>query len=191
MNPEKQHRVCPVAKAGMLDHVLRKLIQDPARILRPHVREGMAVLDVGCGPGFFTLEMARLVGEGGRVTAADLQPGMLDLVRKKLAASGLAGRAAFHQCGADAIGLPAGNGFDFILVFYMLHEVPEPGSFLRELKSLLKPGGRVLVVEPRWHVGHGGFQDAIGLMKQAGFAVLAEPAVRLSRAVLIGDPGRN
>jgi len=146
----------------------------------------MTVLDLGCGPGFFTLEMARLVGPAGRVTAADLQEGMLAKAKQKLAAAGLNDRASFHLCGAGAIGLPPAERFDFALAFYMLHEVPEPLRFLREVRSLLKPGGRALIVEPKWHVTRAAFQAAIGLMEQAGFAVLSQPAIRFSRAVVLG-----
>ncbi|MCU0276419.1 MAG: class I SAM-dependent methyltransferase [Acidobacteria bacterium] len=146
----------------------------------------MTVLDLGCGPGFFTLEMARLVGPAGRVTAADLQQGMLAKAEQKLAAAGLTDRASFHLCGAGAIGLPPAQRFDFALVFYMLHEVPAALRFLREVRSLLKPGGRALVAEPKWHVTRAAFQAAIGLMKQAGFVVLSQPPIRFSRAVVLG-----
>ena len=92
MKTEKKHRVCPVEEAGMLEHPLRRLYESPKRILRPFVGEGMDVLDYGCGPGFFTLEMARRVGPAGRVTAVDLQQGMLDKAREKLERAGLAER---------------------------------------------------------------------------------------------------
>jgi ubiquinone/menaquinone biosynthesis C-methylase UbiE len=186
MSEERKHRVCPVEHAGVLDIGLRKLFQDPQRILSPFVREGMAALDLGCGPGYFTLGLARLVGPAGRVTAADLQEGMLAKARSKLATAGLAERVSFHLGGADAIGLPPASRFDFALAFYMLHEVPEPLRFLGEVRSLLKPGGRFLAAEPKWHVTREAFQATIGLMTQAGFAVLAEPAIRFSRAVLLG-----
>ena len=78
------NRVCPVSLAGGLDSGIRKLLQNPGRILNAHVREGMTVLDLGCGPGFFSVEMARRVGESGSVIAVDLQEGMLERLRKKL-----------------------------------------------------------------------------------------------------------
>jgi ubiquinone/menaquinone biosynthesis C-methylase UbiE len=184
MNEEKKHRVCPVEKAGMLDFALRRWLQNPHKILGPYVKEGMTALDLGCGPGFFTLPMARLVGKTGMVIAADLQQGMLDLVRKKIGNSDLAAIVKVHQSRPERIGLA--EKFDFILIFYMLHEVPDPAGFLREIRSLLKPGGRVLIVEPKWHVTQTDFQGSVGLMRRAGLAVLAEPGVRFSRAVVLG-----
>jgi len=65
--------VCPVEKAGILDNRLRRLVQDPKIILKPYLKEGMIALDVGCGPGYFSLDMARMVGKTGRVIACDLQ----------------------------------------------------------------------------------------------------------------------
>ena len=183
MNEEKKHRVCPVEKAGMLDFTLRKWFQDPRKILRPYVQEGMTALDLGCGPGFFTMEMARLVGKTGKVIAADLQEGMLAIVRKKIQKSDLTDIVKLHLSRPEGIGLA--EKCDFILIFYMLHEVPDPVKFLREIRSLLKPEGRVLIVEPKWHVTQNDFQESIGLMKQAGLDVLAEPRIRFSRTVVL------
>jgi ubiquinone/menaquinone biosynthesis C-methylase UbiE len=183
MNEEKKHRVCPVEKAGILDFGFRKLLQNPIRILRPYIKEGMTVLDLGCGPGFFTLEMARLVGSSGKVIAADLQEGMLGKVKAKVKKSALAGRVKFHQCFHDKIGLA--EKCDFILVFYMFHEVPDRVSFLREITALLNPAGEVLLAEPQWHVTRDEFLEAIAVMEQAGFAVREQPKIRFSRTVLL------
>lgn len=190
MESDKKHRVCPLEEAGMLEHPLRWLYESPKRILRPFVGPGMAVLDFGCGPGFFSLEMARRVGPAGRVTAVDLQQGMLDKAREKLEWAGLADQVTFHLCRADAIGL-AGT-FDFILVFHVLHEVPDPAGFLRELKGLLKPGGRVLLAEPGFHVSRDEFRGALELVKQAGLEVGPGPWIPFSHtAVLRGSGDEN
>ena len=73
----EKNRVCPVTLAGGLDNTIRKWLQNPRKILGPYIKEGMIVLDVGCGPGFFSIELAQMVGNSGRVVAADLQEGML------------------------------------------------------------------------------------------------------------------
>jgi len=183
MSPEIKHRVCPVEHAGVLDFSFRKLLQNPRKILGPYLREGMTALDLGCGPGFFTLALARLVGEEGRVVAADLQAGMLEKAKAKIEGAGLAGRVRFHQCRSERIGLS--EPFDFILVFYMLHEVPDQLLFLRETKGLLKPNGAILLVEPNFHVSPREFRESIAIMEQAGFAVRAEPKIRFSRSVVL------
>jgi ubiquinone/menaquinone biosynthesis C-methylase UbiE len=187
MNPGKKHRVCPVEEAGMLDHPLRRLVESPKRILRSFVGEGMAALDIGCGPGFFTMEMARRVGPAGRVTAVDLQQGMLDKARAKLLEAGIADKVTFHLCRADAIGLA--DAFDFILVFHVLHEVPDPAGFLRELKGLLKPGGRVLLAEPGFHISRNEFKESIDNIRQAGLEVEPGPRICFSRTVVLQRTG--
>jgi ubiquinone/menaquinone biosynthesis C-methylase UbiE len=84
MSKENHPYVCPVQYAGSLDNFIRRLVHKPRRILEAHVGKGMTVLDLGCGPGYFTIELAKLVGEEGRVIAADIQQGMLDTVTGKI-----------------------------------------------------------------------------------------------------------
>ena len=129
----KKYRICPVAVAGFLDNRVRRWLQDPRKILSPYIKEGMTVLDIGCGPGFFTADIARLVGESGRVIAADLQEGMLQRLRAKIRKTDLEGRITLHKCGEDGIGLS--ETVDFIAAFYMIHEIPDQEAFLKELRS--------------------------------------------------------
>ena len=183
MSTEIKHRVCPVERAGALDFTFRKLLQNPKKILQPYINEGMTALDLGCGPGFFTQEMARLVGKTGRVIAADLQEGMLAKVKAKVQGSEWATRITLHQCQADRIALSA--SCDFILVFYMLHEVPDQAAFFQELKTLLAPAGKVLIAEPKWHVSQNDFLQSIALAERSGLVVGAEPKIRFSRSLLL------
>lgn len=89
---EGKNRICPVERAGRLDNRFRKWIQNPRKILSPYIEKGMTVLDIGCGPGFFSIEMAHLVGGSGRVIALDLQEGMLQKLNKKIQGTEIAGR---------------------------------------------------------------------------------------------------
>ncbi len=187
MKSDTKHRICPVERAGVLDFGFRRLLQNPGKMLGPYIREGMTALDLGCGPGFFTLEMARRVGDSGKVIAADLQEGMLDRLKAKIKNTALASRIRFHRCLPDRIGLA--EKCDFVLVFYMLHEVPDQARFLAEIRSMLKPGGRVLLAEPKWHVTHKEFLYAIAVMEQAGFMVPERPEIRFSRTVVLGLAG--
>ena len=126
-------RVCPVALSGSLDNSIRKYLQNPQKILRPYIAEGMTVLDVGCGPGFFTIEMARMVGKSGRVIAADLQEGMLQKVKEKVKGTELEERILLHKCGENNIGVS--EPVDFVLLFYMVHEVPNKEHFFNEIRN--------------------------------------------------------
>jgi ubiquinone/menaquinone biosynthesis C-methylase UbiE len=183
MESEQSNKVCGVERAGALDIRIRKLFHDPQKILKHYIVEGMTVLDTGCGPGFFTMEMAKMVGRSGKVTAADLQEGMLEIVKKKIVKSGLQNVIELHKCQNDKIGLS--KEFDFILIFYMLHEVPDQTAFLKEIHSLLKSGGKVLISEPKFHVSKKDFNSSKELLKNIGFHIVAEPDVFFSRSVLL------
>ena len=136
---DKNNRVYPVEKAGSLDNKFRRWSQNTQKILRPYIEKGMTVLDIGCGPGFFSIEMAQLVGKYGRVIASDLQEGMLRKLRDKIQGTELEERFALHRCEENKIGVS--ENVDFILIFYMFHEVPNQEEFLNEIGSILKPNG--------------------------------------------------
>lgn len=148
--------------------------------MEPYVREGMTVLDIGCGPGFFSVEMARLVGESGRVIAADLQEGMLEKLRAKIRGTELEKRITLHKCSEDRIGVS--DSVDFVLAFYMVHEIPNQQEFFNEIRSILKPNGLVLVVEPPLHVSKKAFEETITKARDAGLTPVERPRIFLSKA---------
>lgn len=179
----RKRRVCPVSHAGTLDNRLRRWLQDPEKILAPFLREGMTVLDLGCGPGFLTLDIARMVGDSGRVIASDLQEGMLEKIRAKIHGSEIAPRITLHRCREDRIGVS--DQVDFVLAFYMVHEVPNQEGFFREIGSILSPGGQVLVVEPPLHVSNKAFAATLATARAAGFTPAPGPRVVLSKTAIL------
>jgi ubiquinone/menaquinone biosynthesis C-methylase UbiE len=179
-----EHAICPVWLAGMLESPLRKAMHKPEKLLAGLVEPGMTVLDIGCGPGYFSLGMARLVGPHGRVIAADVQPDMLARVRAHAEKEGLLERFTFHPCEPARIGLA--QPVDFALAFWMVHEVPDRPAFLAEVYSMLKPGSRLLVVEPKLHVNTINFERTLQLAAAAGFTPLGERKITISRAMVLG-----
>ena len=180
---KEENRVCPVEKAGALDNKIRKWLQNPVKILKPYIKEGMTVIDVGCGPGFFTIPLAELVGKNGKVIAADLQDGMLQIVQQKIKGTELADRISLHKCEQDKIGIT--EKADFILAFYMVHEVPEQENFFKEIKSLLNKDGMVFIVEPKFHVSQKAFGEMLEKAKSFGLQPVESPQRFLSRTVLL------
>jgi ubiquinone/menaquinone biosynthesis C-methylase UbiE len=180
---KRKNKVCPVELSGTLDIGLRKLFHNPSKMLGAHVKTGMSVLDLGCGPGFFTIELARMVGGLGKVIAADLQEGMLEKIKRKTLNSNAQKIIELHKCQDDKIGVS--NKVDFILVFYMLHEVPDQFKLMQELKTLLKPEGIIYISEPKFHVSKNEFSKSQSLMKKAGFEIIDEPKVAFSRTVVL------
>jgi ubiquinone/menaquinone biosynthesis C-methylase UbiE len=182
MNDGK-NRVCPVERAGSLDNRIRRWIQDPRKILRPYIGEGMTVLDLGCGPGFFSVDIAQMVGKSGRVIASDLQEGMLRKLRDKIQGTELEERITLHKCEENKIGLS--ENVDFILAFYMVHEIPDQEELFNEIKSILKPNGRVFIAEPPFHVSKTAFEETIRKARDAGFTPVERPKVFLSKTVIL------
>lgn len=181
----RERGVCPVELAGILDSRFRRILQNPAKILTPFVRENMHVLDLGCGPGFFTVEMASLVGAKGTVYAVDLQQGMLDRLKAKISTTDLADRIVLHQCQQHGLRLPAKSGFDFILAFYVVHEIHAKDQLFSELAEHLKFNGKILVVEPPFHVSKRNFREMIQLAAQAGLTVTDHPKILFSKTALL------
>jgi ubiquinone/menaquinone biosynthesis C-methylase UbiE len=174
---------CPWWLIFTFDNPLRKLSQNPQKILGPIVKPGSIVLDVGCGMGYFSLGLAELVGENGKVIAADLQPEMLAGLSKRAKAAGFESRIQPYRCLPDKIGV--NEPVDFALAFWMVHEVRQREEFLREIFNTLKPGGKFLIVEPLIHVSGRDFERTVALSREIGFTVDGNPRVSLSRAILL------
>lgn len=175
--------VCPVEVAGMLDNKFRKLFQDPQKIMKPYIKEGMVVLDLGCGPGFFSIEIAKLLNNSGAMICADLQEGMLDIIKQKI--KGSDNESIFHFCKCDNTAINVPFKVDFVLAFWMIHEVPNQIKLINELKSILNPQGQMLLIEPRGHVHGKDFNAMVKNLNAAGFEVIETPKVFLSRSILV------
>ncbi len=184
LQPNDHAHICRYSplKGWLLNNRIRGLFQNPKDILGPCVKNGMTAIDIGCGPGMFTLAMASMVGEDGRVIAVDIQQEMLDLVRRKSDQQHLTPRIKFHK--SEPARLNVTEKADFILSFYMVHEVPDQNAFLAEVHDLLEPAGTYLVVEPGWHVSEAAFDDTVQQALRAGFELTGHPHISLSRAAL-------
>jgi len=181
---QRTRDVCSAEHAGWLTMPGRRLLTNPSRILHGLVRPGDTVVDLGCGPGFFTLPMAEMVGDGGGVIAVDLQAAMLDKLRSRAERKGLAGRIRLHQCSSDALGLD-GERADFALAFWMVHEVPDSARFLEEVHAVLREGAQLLLVEPRGHVSAEAFADTEAAAMRLHMQPTARPKVAFSRTMLL------
>ena len=131
----------------------------------------MTVLEPGPGMGFFTLDLARLVGPSGRVIAIDIQPRMLNGLRRRAAKAGVQERLDARLVTPDSLGLADLAGMvDFTLAFATVHELPAAAPFFREVAAASKPGARVLFVEPAGHVTAIQYDAELQAARDAGFA---------------------
>ena len=179
-------RVCPWWLGYLLASPLRRLLQDPEEIVRPYVREGMSVLDIGCGMGFFSLHLAKLVGETGKVFCVDLQEKMIKGLSRRALKAGLSDRIEGRICHQDSLGVSDIDGkIDFALAFALVHEVPDKVRLFAEIYNTMKKTGELLVAEPRGHVSELDFEKTVSIAQSAGFEVLRDLKIQRSRAVLL------
>jgi len=180
------HRVCPWWLGYLLASPLRRMMEDPVKVVGSYVYEGMTVLEPGPGMGFFTLPLARLVGASGRVVAVDIQPRMLASLRRRARRAHLADRLVLRQASAEGLGIDDLAGkVDFTLAFAVVHELPAVESFFAQVAAASKPDAVLLFVEPSGHVTADTFEWEMRMAIQAGFALRTRPVVKRSHAALL------
>jgi ubiquinone/menaquinone biosynthesis C-methylase UbiE len=156
----------------MLASPVRKLWQDPGRILEPFVQPGMHVLEPGPGVGFFTLELARLVGPRGRVVAVDVQPKMIAGLKRRAERAGLSDRIEARVSPATTMALNGDReAFDLVVAFAVVHEMPSAATFFAEAGRAMKPGAKLLLAEPAGHIGREEFEGELALGARNGLIV--------------------
>ncbi|MGE0022640.1 MAG: class I SAM-dependent methyltransferase [Hyphomicrobium sp.] len=138
-------RPCPYALASALEVPGRRLVAGPVKVLNAFgVMSGTRVLEIGPGTGFYSVEACRRVGTAGRVFCLDVQSEMLRDARQRVIEAGL---AADFICG-DAQALPLRDAsVDHVYLIAVLGEIPDRLAALREVKRVLRPGGRLSVSE--------------------------------------------
>ncbi|HSW31237.1 MAG TPA: class I SAM-dependent methyltransferase [Longimicrobiales bacterium] len=132
----------------------------------------------------FSVALAQLVGSTGKVIAADLQQGMLRELTRKITGTALEPRITTIQCEEGRINVS--EDVDFILAFYMVHEVPDRAALFQQLSAILRENGKLLLVEPRlFHVSKRDFASTLGIAKDAGFTVSRGPKLPLSWSAVL------
>ncbi|HEY3382654.1 MAG TPA: class I SAM-dependent methyltransferase [Vicinamibacterales bacterium] len=185
--------VCPWWLGYALASPIRRLFESPERLLGPYVRPGMTIVEPGCAMGYFSVPMARMVGAEGRVVCVDLQQKMIDGLLRRARRAGVADRISARVCAGDDLGLATFRGAaDLVVAIHMIHEVPDRQRLLQQLSDTLRPGGTLLVLEPRGHVPVDDFARTLAMAEQAGLKPTgASPSGRSRGAVLVKDGARS
>jgi len=137
-----------VAGAGWLDRVERDSEENTTRAVRLlNIARGSTVADIGAGSGYYTVEIARLVGPAGRVYANDIQQGMLDIIRRRIERQRLTNVELVLGTDSDPR-LPRAS-IDLALMVDVYHEFSQPQAMLRQIREALKPDGRLVLLEYR------------------------------------------
>jgi len=175
--------VCPWWLAYTFDNPVRKLFHDPSKLFRNYLKDGMTVLDIGCGMGYFSIAMAKLVGDKGKVIAVDIQEKMLQIMKKRAEKAGVLNRIIPRLIKDNKLGVY--KKADFVLTFWVVHEVSDKKSFFTQIYNSLKPEGQYLIAEPNMHTSKKYFDELEKLCITTGFKVKGRPKVTISRALLL------
>jgi ubiquinone/menaquinone biosynthesis C-methylase UbiE len=173
-----------------IDHILgagplRVLFQNPKRILHKYVKPGMIVLDIGCGEGFFSLEMGRMVGPDGNVVCVDIRPDAIKSLKEQATKAGLSERIETRVCSDDSLKLDDMTGrIHFALAFYVLHHAADARKLMTQIHEALEHGGRLMVVEPGHHASVSQCETIEAWARQTGFSIVDYPRLIRQWAVL-------
>lgn len=180
-------KVCPVWIGYLLASPVRKLFQNPQKMLNSYVKEGMNVLDIGCAMGFFSLPLAKMVGSNGKVICVDVQEKMIEALEKRAQKAKMSDRIETRICRHHSLDLnDLKEKIDFVLAAAVVHEVPDASAFFSEIYETIKKDGKFLVVEPKGHISEKDFEISISLAEQNGFQVIDSPQISRSHVVLLG-----
>jgi len=171
--------VCPASASKGLDFGLRKKAHNPKKMFAKYLKKGMTAMDFGCGPGFFTIDMAKMVGKDGKVLAVDLQYEMLEKLKEKNPPKWV----HLIECEKESINIE--EKLDFALGFYVVHEVPDKEYFFKTIHGLLKKGGILYFSEPIFHVSKKKFEECVNLAKKIGFKEIERPKLLISKTIVL------
>lgn len=181
-----KHHVCPWWVGYFLMSPLRRIYNNPEKILNSYVREGMNVLEVGPGMGFFSITLARRVGKSGRVYCIDVQEKMLRSLRRRAQKVNVIDRLEVRLCSDTSLQIDdLINTIDFILAFAVVHEVPAQDNLFRELFSALKKNGLLLMAEPKNHVTDEAYRTSLTIAQSSGFRIEETPVIPKNHSVLL------
>lgn len=144
----QQHgKLFPPENLGQLEGPDRDVWQRPEQIMDAlKIAEGSVVADLGAASGWFTIRLARRVGPNGRVYAEDIQPQMIEVIKRRLPLENPDNNVVVRLGTAADPGLPVG-ALDAVLISDAYHEMSQPVALLRNAARALKPDGRIGIVE--------------------------------------------
>lgn len=160
---------CPTSFAWLVDSPLADIISGTQTTLdRIGIEPGMRLLDVGCGPGRLSIPAAGRAGPEGMVTAFDVQPGMIALLEKKAAQKGITNITPRLGDIASERDLPPDH-FDRAWLVTVLGEIPDREAALRAVYRVIKPGGRLTIIETFRDPHFQRRETVLSLCREAGF----------------------
>jgi ubiquinone/menaquinone biosynthesis C-methylase UbiE len=181
----RDRRVCPWYCCSIVSPInfIRRLVQDPKKILSGFINSGDTVIDIGPGQGFFTFPMAEMVGKDGKIVAIDIQEKMLLILERQVKKAGL--ENSIHCKLIFDTNYGFNSEVDFVLAFWMVHEVPDKKAFLNSICTALKPNGKLLIAEPSIHVTRKSLEETLALCETLGLRHIGSPKIFFSRSIVL------
>jgi ubiquinone/menaquinone biosynthesis C-methylase UbiE len=171
--------VCPWWMGYLLASPIRRLRQKPEEILSPYVKKGMTVLEIGPGMGFFSIPMARMVGESGKIICVDIQEKMLSSLMRRAQRAEVAGQVITKIASSDSLNIDDYAGqVDFTLAFAVVHEIPDQENLFSQIHKTMKSGALLLISEPTHHVKPASFEEMIVMTRKIGFEEISRPTIK-------------
>lgn len=180
------HHICPWWVGYLLANPVRRFFEKPEKMLAPFVRKGMTVMDYGCGMGFFTIPLAHMVGPDGKVIAVDIQEKMLKALRKRAERAGLADTIIVR--GAESEPLTEEGSVDFTTALHVIHEIVDQKAFFEKMYRIMKPGSKLLMLEPRFHVAEEEFRMTVKMAEANGLVLTGNLDFSRSLRALLSKP---
>ncbi len=181
MNNEHTH-IYSAEKSSNLESRWRSILQNPDKILSPFIKKDMTVVDLGCGPGFFTIPIRSLTGKNGKIIAIDVQEEMLEILQRKISTLAVTN---IEMINSSYQPFDSVNTVDFILAAYVIHELRNKKEWIQKLYTSLKNGGQLLIIEPSIVVSKKDFKQTKELVLATGFELIKKPRVLFSKAILV------
>lgn len=174
-----------------LDHItitgpLRLIFQNPKKVLGDYIKPGMAVLDIGCGEGFFSIGMAKMVAPDGKAVCIDLKSEAIEKLKARAIKARLSERIDARVCNQENLGVgDLGGCIDFALAFYVFHHAADIPGLMKQVYGALKSNGKLLIVEPRHHASPEYCGDLENTARKTGFTVSGHPELIQNWSILL------
>ncbi len=180
------NHVCPWWLGYLLASPLRRILEKPEKMLAPFALPGMTVIDYGCGMGFFTIPLARLVGPTGKVIAVDIQEKMLNRLRVRAAKAGLSDRIIIVASGSSP--QIKEDSVDFVTALHVIHEIEDQQAFFNDMRRVMKSGAKIFMLEPGFHVDEKEFRRSVEIAESSGLVLTGPVDYSRSLSVVMSKP---
>jgi ubiquinone/menaquinone biosynthesis C-methylase UbiE len=180
-----QSKVCPWWMGYVLLIPIRKIRHNPRTMVGPFLKAGMKAIDYGSAMGYFSIPMAKMVGDEGKIICFDIEPRMLSKLTKRAKKAGVEQRIETRLITGDDSNFSGMEQLaDFALLFAVAHEVPDQEALFAHLGRMLKRGAHLYFGEPAGHVTVQEFEQSIGFAQKAGFRITGQANLKKLTAIL-------